>query len=144
MSVNDADTVFHEVKTAIKSLSDTGIKEYVNQLDGGLDGLLNLVFSQLPGSFLPEKAGKNAVSFQYEILAEDGPRFYYADIADGSCVAGPGQLPAPRVTMTMEIPVFLQVMTGVLAPVRAFLGRRIKVKGDMMAATKFESWFARP
>lgn len=144
MTVNDPDTVFHAIKASITGRSDSEIKAFVAGCDGGVDGILDLVFSQLPGSFLAEKAKEQAISFQYEINTDDGPRYYYADVRDGVCLAGRGRMQAPRVTMSMEIPVFLQVLTGTIAPVRAFLSRKIKVVGDMMVATKFESWFARP
>ena len=144
MTTNDSATAFHAIKANIAGRSDSEIKAYVASRDGGVDGILDLVFDQLPAAFLPDKAGGQAISFQYEINTEDGTRYYYADVRDGVCTAGPGRLADPRVTMSMEIPVFLQVLTGTIAPVRAFLTRKIRVVGDMMAATKFESWFARP
>jgi putative sterol carrier protein len=98
----------------------------------------------LPGAFLPDKAKNQEISFQFEINTAEGVRHYYADVRAGVCHAEKGRMDAPRVTMIMEIPVFLQILTGTMAPVRAFLTRKIKVVGEMMAATKFESWFARP
>ncbi|HEV3362071.1 MAG TPA: SCP2 sterol-binding domain-containing protein [Pseudonocardiaceae bacterium] len=144
MTASGSATAFHEIKNGIAGRSDSEIKAYVAAREGGTDGVLDLVFRELPDAFLAEKAKQQEISFQYEINTEDGPRFYYADVRDGRCHSGQGKLPDPRVTMTMEIPVFLQVLTGTMAPVRAFLTRKIKVAGDMMAATKFESWFARP
>lgn len=139
-----AAAMFHEIKADITGRSDQEIRAYVAGREGGTKALLDLVFAELPGAFLSQKAGGQEISFQYEITAEDGSHHYYADVRDGACHAGQGKLPSPRVVMTMEIPVFLQVLTGTIAPVRAFLTRKIRVVGDMMAATKFESWFARP
>ncbi|MFG2830746.1 SCP2 sterol-binding domain-containing protein [Streptomyces sp. NPDC048434] len=136
--------VFYEIKSHISDKSDAEIRAYVDGREGGVEAILDLVFAQMPGAFLPEKAGTQEISFQYEITGANGPRYYYADVRDGGCHCGSGKLEKPRVTMTMEIPIFLQVLTGTMAPVRAFLTRKIRVSGDMMAATKFESWFSRP
>ncbi|MGP4115412.1 SCP2 sterol-binding domain-containing protein [Streptomyces sp. 4N509B] len=137
-------SAFHELRSSIEGRSEADIHAYVREREGGAGALLDLVFGEMPGAFLPERAGGRELSFQYEIVADGGPWFYFADVRGGACHCGRGTLPDPSVTMTMEIPVFLQVLTGTMAPVRAFLTRRIRVSGDMMAATKFESWFARP
>jgi putative sterol carrier protein len=144
MTIDNQATAFHEIKSSISGRDDREITAYAAGRDGGADALLDLVFSQLPSAFLPDKAKRQEISFQFRINTDDGPRYYHADVRDGACTSGAGRLDRPRVTMSMDIPVFLQVLTGTMAPVRAFLTRRIEVAGDMMAATKFESWFARP
>jgi len=141
---NSSAATFYEIKENIEARSDQDIHSYVTSRDGGVDSILDLVFEQLPGAFLADKAGQRKIDFQYEINTPDGPRYYFADVHDGACYCGRGKLATPRVTMIMDIAVFLQVLTGTMAPVRAFLTRKIRVIGDMMAATKFESWFARP
>jgi len=135
---------FHEIKTAIDGRSAVEINSYAAAREGGVAGLLDLVFVNLPGAFLPQRAGDQAITFQYVLRAPDGEHRHYAVVRDGVCETGRGDIGSPTVTMTMDLSVFLQVMVGTLAPVRAFLVRKIKVSGDMMAATKFESWFARP
>lgn len=136
--------LFQEIRDAIDRRSAQEIDDYASTREGGVDGLLELVFAKLPGAFLPERAGDQAITFQYVLTAADGERRYHAVVRDGRCRTGQGDVDAPTVTMVMDLPVFLQVLVGTLAPVRAFLTRKIKVTGDMMAATKFESWFARP
>lgn len=136
--------VFYNLKANIENRSDEEITDYVANLDGGAEATLDLIFSQLPGAFRPERAGDRSISFQYEIETGRGVTYYYADVRDGACSTGAGKLPDPKVTMSMAIPIFLQVLTGTMAPARAFLTGKVRVKGDMMSATKFESWFARP
>ena len=140
----DDDRAFHEIRDAIDGRSAQEIDAYAGARDGGVDGLLDLVFAQLPGAFLPERAGDQAITFQYVLTTAQGERRYHAVVRDSLCRTGRGDVAAPSVIMTMTLPVFLQVLVGTLAPVRAFLTRKMKVTGDMMAATKFESWFARP
>ncbi|SDY99767.1 Putative sterol carrier protein [Amycolatopsis xylanica] len=144
--MNQASAVaFHEIRAAIEGQTAESIHSYAAAREDGVDGLLDLVFANLPGAFLPERAGDQRVSFQYILSAGDGiERRYFAVVADGRCEAGKGDTESPTVVMTMDLAVFLQVLVGTMAPVRAFLTRKIKVSGEMMAATKFESWFARP
>jgi putative sterol carrier protein len=144
--VNQASALaFNEIRTSIEGRSTEEINSYAAGREDGVDGLLELVFANLPGAFIPERAGDQKVSFQYVLTAADGvERRYFAVVRDGRCDAGSGDVESPTVVMTMDLSVFLQVLVGTMAPVRAFLTRKIKVSGEMMAATKFESWFARP
>lgn len=143
--MTDQNTVaFHEIKQAIAGLDTDGVDAYAADRPDGAEGLLDLVFANLPGAFLPERAGGQNISFQYVITSNGEAHRYHAVVADGVCTAGRGDVESPNVTMTMDLAVFLQVLVGTMAPVRAFLTRKIKVSGEMMAATKFESWFARP
>lgn len=145
MSPTDTDPqAFNEIKTAIDGRSAAEINAYVAGREGGVDGLLDLVFANLPGAFLPERAAGLGITFQYVLQTPEGERRYHAVVRDGVCTTGKGDIASPTTTMSMDLSVFLQVLVGTLAPVRAFLTRKIKVSGDMMAATKFESWFARP
>ncbi|MCE6993950.1 SCP2 sterol-binding domain-containing protein [Saccharothrix sp. S26] len=143
--MTDQNTVaFHEIKQAITGLDADGVDAYAADRPGGAQALLDLVFANLPGAFLPERAGDQNISFQYVITSGGEIHRYHAVVSDGVCTAGRGDVESPNVTMTMDLAVFLQVLVGTMAPVRAFLTRKIKVSGEMMAATKFESWFARP
>jgi putative sterol carrier protein len=134
---------FAEIRRHVDGRSDTDIHSWIAARDGGADGLLDLVFANMPGAFLPERAGGREIDFQYEIETPEGARAYFASVRGGRCHCGRGRVETPSVTMAMDMPTFLRVLTGDLAPVRAFLTRKIRVTGDMMAATKFESWFSR-
>ncbi|NKY97208.1 SCP2 sterol-binding domain-containing protein [Nocardiopsis alborubida] len=135
---------FQEIRKAVHGRSDDEVLAWVDQREGGADALLNLVFEELPGALIADRAGESVISFQFVIETSGGTRNYFALIEDGKCHCAHGETSGPTVSMRMDVVVFLRVLTGSLAPVRAFLSRRIKVTGDMMTATKFESWFARP
>jgi putative sterol carrier protein len=135
---------YQSIKQNIAGRSKTEIHAWVTGWEGGVDGLLDLIFAELPGGFLPEKAKDQEIDFQFEFDTPAGRRSYFASVRNRTCRCGRGAIASPTVTMTMDIASFLQVLTGEMLPVRAFLTRKIKVSGDMMAATKFESWFQRP
>jgi putative sterol carrier protein len=124
--------------------SEEDIEAYATAFDGGVPGLLDLVFGNLPGAFLPDRAGGKPASFQFVIAGPAETYEYFVDVHDGRCETGRGRVADPGVTMRMDLPVFLRVLTGVIHPVRALMTRKIGVSGDMMTATKFESWFQRP
>ena len=138
------ETTFDDVKQAVHGRSEEEIEKYALSFDGGVGGLLDLVFANLPGAFLPDRAGGKPASFQFRIAGPDATHDYFVDVRDSRCETGRGTIDAPGVTMRMDLPVFLRVLTGVIHPVRALMTRKIGVSGDMMTATKFESWFARP
>jgi putative sterol carrier protein len=135
---------FHEIRQGVENRSNDEIHAFAARHEGGTEALLDLVFANLPGAFLPERSGGKDISFQFVINEPGASHPYYADVRDNVCAAGRGELPDPRVTLAMDLAVFLQILTGAMAPVRAFLLRKIQVTGDTMSAIKFESWFARP
>jgi len=136
--------LFYLIKNAIDGRSPAGIAQWSASFDGGVDALLDQVFANFPDAFLSDQAEGKAASFQFEIDTPAGPKSYWADVHDDVCEVGPGALATAKVTMAMDISVFLEVLTGQMHPVRAFLTRKIRTRGDMMTATKFETWFARP
>lgn len=143
-SSTDTDQVFAHIKDVLVTQGDSGVRAYAQEQYGGVAGLLDLVFEQLPGAFLQERAGTRAIAFQFVIEDSDVTHAYFADVRDGQCGTGRGMLDEPNTTLTMTLADFLGVLVGSLAPARAFLTKRIRVQGEMMAATKFESWFRRP
>lgn len=138
------DRAFGEIKEAVGNRSDEEAIAWIEEHEGGAGALLDLVFEELPNALIAERVGDARISFQFVIDTPEGSRNYFAIIADGKCHCDLGETVGPTVSMYMDILVFLRVLTGSLAPVRAFLTRKIRVSGDMMTATKFESWFARP
>jgi putative sterol carrier protein len=136
--------LFYEIKDAIDGRSPIEIAQWSAAFDGGIDTLLDMIFANLPDAFLPDQAEGKTASFQFEIDTHSGIRSYWADVHDDICEVGSGSLDVARVTMSMDLSVFLEVLTGLMHPVRAFLTRKIRTRGDMMTATKFETWFARP
>jgi hypothetical protein len=139
-----SDEVFARVKDILVTQGGAGVRAYAMEEYGGVAGLLDLAFDQLPGAFIPERAGARAIGFQFVIEDVAQTHGYFADVRDGQCRTGRGTMEQPSTTLTMTLEDFLGVLVGSLAPARAFLTKKIRVQGEMMSATKFESWFRRP
>src|SRR5262249_35670760 len=135
---------YRAIKQNVTSRSEAEIHSWLRDREGGVDQLLDLIFAQFPASLRADKVKGTEIDFQYNLDTPEARRVDDASRARGTCRCGRGALPAPTVTMTMDVSVFLRVLIGETMPVRAFLTGKIKVRGDMMAATKFETWFTRP
>ena len=63
--------------------------------------------------------------------------FYFVNIT-GS--AGSGSFPGGNAecTMTLDSEDFVKIFKGELSPTQAFMGGKLKIKGDMMQAMKLE------
>jgi putative sterol carrier protein len=99
------------------------------------------LMSKLPSAFQPEKAaGMDAVVHFKLTGAEAGE--WNAVIKNGRCEVAQG-LPhsRPTVTVSAESADLIQIFNGDLDGAQAFMGGRIKVKGDMIAAMKIIEMF---
>ncbi len=142
--VQDSTQVFRDILAALEGGGEDELRHYATARLGGVVPLLDLVFAQLPNAFMASRAGTREIGFQFVIVDAATTHEYFADVRGGSCRTGRGRLPGSTTTLTMTFADFAAVLVGTLAPVRAFLSKRIRVSGEMMAATKFESWFQRP
>ena len=98
-------------------------------------------FEAMPGRFKPERAqGVNAV-IQYDITGEGGGT-YHVEIADGKCTLREGPAAAPKLTLMMAAPDWLDMVTGKLNGQMAFMSGKLKHKGDMGLLMKLASMFA--
>ena len=82
-------------------------------------------------------AGIKAV-YQFDISGAD-PGIYSVAIADGKAVVGEGAYASPDITITMASNDFADMIEGKLDGMTAFMGGKLKVKGDMMLAMQLQS-----
>lgn len=101
------------------------------------------VFENMPKVFLPEQAeGVNAV-IQFE-LTGDGGGNWYATVADQKLTAAPGTAENPNMTLSATAEDYLAIINGDLSAMAAFMGGKVRIKGDVNLALKFQKMFRSP
>jgi putative sterol carrier protein len=82
----------------------------------------------------PEKvAGLNA-TYQFDLTGES----WTLSIHDGAASATPGPAQNPNTTFVASTDDWMNIATGKLNPVTAFMQQKLKVKGDMALAMKLQ------
>ena len=100
------------------------------------------VFENMSRAFIPEQAeGLNAV-IQFELSGEGGGD-WQVGIADGQVNATAGSADYPNVTISATAEDYLAMVNGDLDPMKAFMGGKIRVKGDVNLVLKMQSMFKR-
>jgi putative sterol carrier protein len=100
------------------------------------------IFAQMPEAFLAEKAGDLRATIQFNLSGEGGGDWAVA-IADGTCTIIEGQAENPELTIGMAANDFVEMITGDLQPMVAFMQGKIRLQGDTGLALKFQELFAR-
>ncbi|MFQ5351516.1 MAG: SCP2 sterol-binding domain-containing protein [Candidatus Binatia bacterium] len=101
------------------------------------------VFAEMPNRFnAAAAAGLDAV-YQYELSGDDGGTWHVAikggEIEGG--VVNEGGHDSPNITISMTASDFLDMINGKLNPQMAFMGGKLKIKGDMSLAMKMQQIF---
>jgi len=98
------------------------------------------LLADMPKRWLPEKsAGIHAV-IQLD-LSGDNPQQAQFIIDNGSLDIKPGPAANPNLVLTAKAEDYLAINNGELDAVKAFMQGRIKAKGDLGLALKFQSMF---
>lgn len=98
------------------------------------------VMESMPAAFLPEKAGDLDVTIQFHMSGEQSGN-WYATIKDGVCEITEGEVDNPTMALTADGEDYLNVVTGKLDGMQAFMQGKLKLKGDMNLAMKMNSFF---
>lgn len=108
-----------------------------------LDGL----FWQIPKQIDAKQAAGIQSSIRWCITGrpDDGIDVFQLELDDGRCrvIRGAGGAD-PRLTITLDAPDFLRLISGNLDPMQAYFKGRIKLSGDLMLAGKLASIFRMP
>jgi putative sterol carrier protein len=62
-------------------------------------------------------------------------------VNDGSCQVCEGAAGSPNITITMAASDYVDMINGKLNPQMAFMGGKLKIKGDMSLALKMQQLF---
>ena len=101
------------------------------------------IFDNMPKAFLPEQAQGLNATIQFELTGEGGGK-WYTTVADGSLTTSPGTAAHPNLTLIAEAHDYLAIVNGDLDAMSAFMGGKVKVKGDINLAMKFQKMFRSP
>ena len=101
------------------------------------------VFEQMPQYFQADKAGNTNATIAFDLTGESAGR-YWIKIHDGTAESGKGEIENPNLTLTADANDFIKIIFGQLDPTAAFMQGKLKIKGDMGLAIKFQSMFKRP
>lgn len=98
------------------------------------------VMKAMPLALVPEKAAGVSAKVQFEFTGEGGGQ-YVVDVRDGQCQVTEGTVPDANTTVTVAASDYVDIAEGRLEGMKAFMGGKLKVKGDMMFMLKFQQMF---
>lgn len=86
----------------------------------------------------PSKVAGLKAAYQFD-LTGDGGGTYHAVFTGDSYDIGAGPAEQPGCTVTISAADFEQLVKGSLSPTAAFMGGKLKIKGDMGLAMKLQT-----
>ncbi len=98
------------------------------------------VFKNMPSQFKADKAGDMNVIVQFDLSGDDGGK-WYVTIADGNCAVEEGTVDSPKATIRMDANDYVDMTSGKLNPMAAFMSGKVKVEGDLNTVMKFQQLF---
>ena len=128
-----------ELAATLEGRSDEEITQGV--VAQGADTVLGQIFAGMVEAFLPQKAGSQSAVIQYDINVGGTVHSYQLKIAGGKCELVKGAAGPARVTLALQAPDFLRLVTGTLNGMQAFMTGKLKLTGDMMFAQVMQGWF---
>jgi predicted lipid carrier protein YhbT len=109
------------------------------------DVLLAEVFRRFPEQLTDAGRRVNAViKWRIGGREDGGYDHWFVVLRDGTCEVGRDLDLRPRLTIQVSALDFLKVGTGNANPVRLFLRRRLRVRGDLRLAARMQALFAVP
>ncbi len=94
-------------------------------------------FDTLESRFVAEGAKGVKATFQYNLPGAGGGDFWVT-VDDGTMTKGEGNAPKADVTYTMDADQFVKMSNGDLDGTKAYMMRKLKVKGNLAVAQKLK------
>ena len=98
------------------------------------------IFQQLPEQIDEAKAEGFDATIQFDLSGDNGGQ-WYVNVADGDAAVEQGSAGDPAATIRMSASDFVDMMTGDLDPMNAFMMGKVKVEGDLNTVMKFQTLF---
>lgn len=101
------------------------------------------LFEQLPNYFQADKAGATNATIQFDLTGDEAGK-YWLKVHDATAETGKGDVENPNLTLTADARDWIKISFGQMDPTAAFMQGKLKIKGDMGLALKFQTLFKRP
>ena len=101
------------------------------------------VIEQMPQHFDSAKAGSTNATVQFDLSGDQGGK-WWIKIHDGQAEAGKGEAESPNLTLLADANDYVKIALGQMDGTAAFMQGKLKIKGDMGLAIKFQTFFKRP
>ena len=98
---------------------------------------------KLPDYYIPANAGGIEADIQLHLTGDQGGD-WWVTIHNGVLTQGKGEIPNPKLTLNGDGQDVLNVLTGQVDPMRAFMQGKIRVTGDMSLGMKLMNLFKQP
>jgi hypothetical protein len=133
-----------EFAQIVKNTPDAKIKEVMQSDARGK--ILDAVFGRMPTLFRPDRAGSTSAVIHWNVgdRPDGGVDTYELVIANGACTLSPTPEHDPKLSLTLNAPDFLKVVTGTGNPVMMFMTGKLKAKGDLGLAANIANLFDIP
>lgn len=127
---------------ATKAAAPAGAKPAAGaKPDPGAATDVTAIFGGMAGAFNADAAEGVNVVFQFDISGPGGGAWSCA-IRDKACVIEAGSHSQPNCTLKMAAADFGAMMSGQLAPMKAFTSGKLKIEGDVMKSQLIEKLFS--
>lgn len=94
----------------------------------------------MPGAFIPEKAEGINADVNLNVLGNENGQWTIS-IKDNKCSVLKGAVPNPKLTLTANSQDLLDIFSGKLDGVKAFMSGKLKLLGDIGLAMKLVNLF---
>lgn len=98
------------------------------------------IFKEMPARFKADAAGDLNVVVQFDLSGDNGGQ-WYVKVADGACSVEEGAADSPKATIRMDAADYVDMTTGKLNPMAAFMSGKVKVEGDLNTVMKIQQIF---
>ncbi|MFT4569614.1 MAG: putative sterol carrier protein [Hyphomicrobiaceae bacterium] len=98
------------------------------------------IFKMMPERFNASAAADIEAVYQFDLAGDDGGT-WQVKIGEGACSVSDGTPDSPSITIAMESQDYVDMIHGKLNPQMAFMGGKLKIKGDMGLALKMQQIF---
>ena len=101
------------------------------------------VIEQMPQHLDTAKAGTTNAVVQFDLSGDNGGK-WWLKIHDGTAESGKGEIENPNLTLLASAEDYVKIALGQMDGTAAFMQGKLKIKGDMGLAIKFQTLFKRP